>query len=134
MPSQQTPLSEKIRQGVFDRLFGENRRVVQNNFRGEVVEQIVAEALGETWCHCSEGWWAWGFERTFGEKIRIQAKQTAALQSWDLDVNYEKAVRKTPPYFRVAKTGPYYPVDGTSPIRLKWCASPDRHSEIYLFA
>ena len=36
-------------------LFGRERRVVQNNFRGEVVEEIVAKALGEAWCHCSEG-------------------------------------------------------------------------------
>jgi len=132
MSVQAVSLAEKIKQDVCRRLFG--KPVVQNNFRGEVVEQIVARALDESWRHCSEGWWAWDFERKYGEKIRIQVKQTAALQSWDLDPEYEKIERKTGAYFRVAKTGSYYPVEGTSPIKLRWEAAPARHSEIYLFA
>jgi hypothetical protein len=78
------PSSDEIRRELQKRLFGQ--KIVQNNFRGEVVEEIVAAALCRNevrcWTHCSADWSSWDFER--GD-IRLQVRQSARCQSWDRD-------------------------------------------------
>lgn len=114
------PSSTDIREAVFERLF--TGRVVQNNFRGEVVETIVAAALGDSWQHCSDGWAGWDFQRKelSGRVLRLQVKQSAALQTWTQS-------KKSTPTFRIAEVSGYYREDGL------WEKNKGRHAEIYIF-
>lgn len=110
------PTSDKIAQLVSERIFG--GRIVQNNFRGEVVETIVELALGNGWAHCAADWAGWDFESSDG--IRIQVRQSAAKQTWVSP----KAMR---PSFSIKPSKGYY----TGSV---WHAEPGRHAEIFVFA
>jgi len=57
--------------------------VLNNTHRGDVVEAMVLEALGPDWNFVGLGWHPWDLQRGSGdERVRIQVKQTAALQVW----------------------------------------------------
>ncbi len=56
------------------------RPLIQNNARGELVEEMVAMALEPEWQLCGGDWGSHDLERTDG--LRIQVKQSAARQSW----------------------------------------------------
>ena len=103
-----------------DRLFGSP--ILQNNLRGEVVEEIVAWALEPEWRHCSGDWGPCDFRHP-GSGLRIQVKQSAARQSWDAG----EVSRKNPPFSIAEKTGRYED-DGT------WIAEASRNAEIFIFA
>lgn len=114
------PSCDDIRKAVADRLFG--AKLVQSNFRGEVVESIIAKALGPCWVHCSDGWGGWDFQKTMesGALVRLQVKQSAARQSW-------KTKRKPTPSFRISEVSGYYEEDG------EWKSDRGRHAEIFVF-
>ncbi len=113
------PSCDDIRKAVAERLFG--AKLVQSNFRGEVVESIIAKALGPCWIHCSDGWGGWDFEKTVGSAlVRLQVKQSAARQSW-------KTKRTPAPSFSIAKVSGYYEEDG------EWKSDRGRHAEIFVF-
>ena len=58
-------------------------RILNNSHRGDLVEMMVAMALGPDWQFVGLGWHPWDFQRGWGEdRIRIQVKQSAALQLW----------------------------------------------------
>ena len=83
-----------IRKKLCERLFCKN--IVQNNFRGELAEQIIAEALhmdieAGRWTHCSGDWAAWDFERN---GIRVQVRQSSKAQSWDAESRISASDRK----------------------------------------
>lgn len=68
-----------VKATLLERLFGE--KVVQNNLRSEVFEQIVALLLDHRgWKHFAGDWNSWDFEHSDG--TRLEAKQSAAAQSW----------------------------------------------------
>ncbi len=114
------PSCDDIHKAVAERLFG--AKLVQSNFRGEVVESIIAKALGPCWIHCSDGWGGWDFEKTVGSAlVRLQVKQSAARQSW-------KTKRKSTPSFRIAEVSGYYEEDD------EWKSDRGRHAEIFVFA
>lgn len=101
------------------RLFGSP--ILQNNIRGEVVEETVAMALEPEWEHCAGDWGPCDLRHpTTG--IRIQVKQSAARQTWDAST-----VSRTNPRFSIAeKTGRYE--DGGA-----WIEGASRNAEIFIF-
>ena len=78
-------------------------RILNNAHRGDAMEMMVLAALGSDWKHVGLGWHPWDLQRGFGvERVRIQVKQTAALQLWGntirrtLQFDWKKAA---PSYF-----------------------------------
>jgi len=77
--------------------------VLNNSHRGDVVEMMVLAALGSEWKFVGLGWHPWDLQRGGGtDRIRIQIKQSAALQLWGptvkpvLSLNWSD---KPPAYF-----------------------------------
>ncbi len=63
-------------------------RILNNAHRGEVVEMMTLAALGPEWEHVGLGWHPWDLQRGHGsERIRLQVKQTAAVQLWGRTVS-----------------------------------------------
>ncbi len=86
-------LSPKIlRTSISSRIFGGD--IIQNNYRSEVVEEIISIALPKGWCHCAYDWASWDFEHQDG--FHLEVKQSAAKQTW-------QAARKSSPRFDIAK-------------------------------
>lgn len=63
------------------RCFGQP--IIRNDLRGELVEEIVAMALEPDWVLCGGDWAAFDLKQADG-LLRMQVKQSAALQSWTL--------------------------------------------------
>ena len=79
-------------------------------------------AFEAEWEHCSGDWGPCDFRhRTSG--LRIQVKQSAALQSW----NAGETARINPRFSIEEKTGRYE--DGTT-----WIAERSRNAELFIFA
>lgn len=110
------PTKDEVRQLVSDRLFG--KPIVQNNFRGELVETIVELALGGAWKHCAADWAGWDFQSAQG--LRLQVRQSAAKQTW----KSSKALR---PSFSIKSANGYW----EGPV---WHAKPGRQADLYVFA
>jgi hypothetical protein len=72
------PTINEIRAKACAAAFG--NAVVENSFRGFVVEIIVDAALAPGWLLCSGDWRGWDFEHTIG--ARLEVKQSAARQTW----------------------------------------------------
>ncbi len=110
------PTTDELAQLVGERLFG--KPTVQNNFRGELVETIVALALGDEWLHCAADWAGWDFQSAQG--LRLQVRQSAAKQTWIST----KAMR---PSYSIKAAAGYW----EGPL---WHARPGRQTDIYVFA
>jgi hypothetical protein len=54
--------------------------LIENSYRGLIVEIMIGEALGADWRHCSGDWRGWDFEHVEG--CRLEVKQSAARQTW----------------------------------------------------
>jgi hypothetical protein len=105
MPSQFDP--EQLKARLIKRMLGQ---VVENRWRGDLVEEFIKICLqGKGWKHCSENWNSWDFERT-GDRLKLQVKQAAQLQTWDLDEHKNVVIeRKTRDVrFSVAPAKGYY--------------------------
>ena len=59
-----------------------NRPVMNNVDRGLYVEHLIADALGPDWLPSGSDWAAWDCQHRHGDRIEI--KQSAARQSWDV--------------------------------------------------
>lgn len=71
----------QIVQRVAEQIYGS--RILNNAHRGDVVEMMVLAALGDDWKHVGLGWHPWDLQRGHGQdRVRIQVKQTAAMQLW----------------------------------------------------
>ncbi|MEO6199470.1 MAG: hypothetical protein ABIO68_06005 [Sphingomicrobium sp.] len=101
------------------RCFG--KPIIRNALRGELVEEIVAMALEPEWMLCAGDWAAFDLKQANGP-LRIQVKQSAALQSWS------KADARPPkPCFSISqKTGRWEDGD-------RWVEEVSRNAEIYIF-
>lgn len=84
--------------------------ILDNTIRGYFCEFMVAEALGKTCISVGAGWNAWDLQlgpsnQSFPKRIRIQVKNTAALQLWSKDdgrlsdCSWNLTYRKLPAYF-----------------------------------
>lgn len=111
-------MSSRIIDRASNAIFG--KPLIANNFRGLLVEAIVAEALGQQWKWVSADWAAWDFERADG--TRLEVKQSAALQSW----HRPDSPIASPRFDCAARTGSW---DGP-----KWFPDRRRFADIYIFA
>ena len=100
--------------------------VMNNVYRADYVECLVAFTLGTDWCLTwMRGWdWAaWDCQHTSG--ARIEVKQGAARQSWDR----ETTARRRIPRFDIASRTGYWTQDGS-----RWVNFPGRPADLYVFA
>lgn len=102
-----------------NRLFG--RPLVQNSFRGELVEEMVAMALEPEWQLCGGDWASCDLIRP-ADGLRIQVKQSAARQSWHQD----GAPHPRPTFSIAHKTGRW---EGA-----RWVEERSRNAELFIFA
>lgn len=104
---------------LIDRLYG--RPLIRNVLRGELVEQIILDALGRDW-QPADDYASWDVEhRPSG--TRIQIKQSAARQSW----SDAASVACVPRYSIGAR-------HGYSTVTNRWSEARQRHAQIYIFA
>ncbi len=101
------------------RCFGQP--IIRNDLRGELVEEIVAMALEPDWVLSGGDWAAFDLKQANGP-LRMQVKQSAALQSW------RKAdVRPPRPCFSIKeKTGRWEDGD-------RWVDERSRNADIFVF-
>ena len=79
--SRTTPSRDHILQSISDNMY--SGRVLNNSHRGDVVEMMVLSALQPEWNFVGLGWHPWDLQRGTGDnRLRIQVKQSAALQLW----------------------------------------------------
>ncbi|WP_420606850.1 hypothetical protein [Novosphingopyxis sp.] len=104
---------------LLNRLYGQ--RLVRNVLRGELVEQMILDALGEDWIAGSD-YGEWDVEHP-PSGTRIQVKQSTALQSWS-----EEGCLASVPRYIIKATRAY-----SYKTRL-YEADPRRHANIYIFA
>ncbi|QDH35874.1 hypothetical protein [Porphyrobacter sp. YT40] len=96
------------------------RPLVNNAFRGLLVEAMLAQVLEPDWRWCSQDWASHDFENAAG--VRLEVKQSAALQSWS-----NGAARASSGRFDIA------------PRKLRWEGDvrtriDGRHAAIYVLA
>ena len=121
-------LHEPLSQYLLDRFYG--RPLIANLYRGDYVEGLILFALGEGWKQTPE-WSSWDLEREDG--VRVEVKQSAALQSW----HRSTGIKKPAPYFDIAPRAGYY-TDSTDAA--VWVGldpeEPDfiRAADLYIFA
>ena len=73
------PDRRRVLSNLFDRLYGGS--IIRNDLRGELVEEIVGQALAPEWQPCGSDWGACDL-RHEGLGLKIQVKQSAARQTW----------------------------------------------------
>lgn len=102
------PTTSIIRRRLVDQFLGS--RIMDNALRGYWCEAMVAEALGSGCTIVSAGWHAWDIEigpsnEVFPKRIRVQVKNSARLQTWNLingkvsDPVFHLTYRPRPSYF-----------------------------------
>ena len=93
--------------------------LVNNAFRGILVEAMLSQVLEPTWLWCSADWASHDFENADG--IKLEVKQSTALQSW-----HEPGLRPNSGNFDIrARTGRY---EGA-----RWIQEAGRAAHIYVF-
>src|SRR5262245_29146837 len=100
------PTADIIEAALVKRLFRSETKLIQNNARG--AEELVGQVLGSPWRIVSGGWHPWDLEcgpvnRPAPERIRIQVRNSAALQMWAQpkagQASFTIEQRKKPYYF-----------------------------------
>ena len=72
---------DRVLSMVANRIYGGT--VLNNSHRGDVVEMMVLAALGSDWKFVGLGWHPWDLQRGSGaDRVRIQVRQSAAMQIW----------------------------------------------------
>lgn len=112
------PSTSNLSRRLFDRLYGKPR--VRNVLRGELVEQMLLDALGAEWREGSD-YESWDLTH-IPTGTRLQVKQSAALQSWEAPNG--RSSRAT--FSIKARVG--YCED-----RQRWSAPRERRCELYVF-
>lgn len=101
------------------RLF--DRPVIQNQYRSDFVEEMIAPLLAVNgWRHSGENWAGWDFERSDG--LKLEVKQSSAQQTWK-NANAKQSVRR----FDIAPRKGYF-------VGAEWRASAGRLAQVYVFA
>ena len=104
-----------------------NRPVMNNVDRGLYVEHLIADALGPDWLPSGWDWAAWDCQHPQGDRIEI--KQSAARQSWDVD----PVLPRVPPRFDIAPRKVYWKLVEGIWVNVK-LTPPRRLADIYVFA
>tara|TARA_B100000686_G_scaffold341999_1_gene420340 strand:+ start:299 stop:868 length:570 start_codon:yes stop_codon:yes gene_type:complete len=108
------PTRQEIVKRLADKFYGQG--IINNAHRGDVVEMMVLAALGNDWNHVGLGWHPWDLQRGHDQgRVRIQVKQTAAVQLWGdtvqrvLNFGWKP---KLPSYFRRDNPGEHIEDEG----------------------
>ena len=115
-------LHDQVVDHLMKRFYG--RRLINNVYRGDYVEGLILSALGKQWKPIGE-WGGWDLERDDG--IRLEVKQSAALQSWHTAAS---AGKPSPSSFDIAPRGGYSTDAGV----WREVDPPVRSADIYIFA
>ena len=87
-----------------------HRSVMNNVYRADYVECLVASTLGPKWWLTWERGWDWApWDCQHASGTRLEVKQTAARQSWDR----ETLPRRRAPRFDIAPRTGYSTQDGS---------------------
>ena len=100
--------------------------IMNNVYRGDYVECMIASALWADWrLPWADGWdWAaWDCEHTTS-RARLEVKQAAARQTWDKGTTPQRRN----PAFDIAPRSGYWTREG------EWIDSPGRQADVYVFA
>lgn len=104
-----------------DSAFG--KPLINNVLRGHVAEAIIALALEPDWDWCSGDYASWDFQHR-RTNLRLEVKQSAARQSWELGAGS----KKSSPRFDIAPRTGRWEVDGV------FVSEPGRAADLYVFA
>ena len=121
----ENPLHDQVVQSLNERFY--SQPLIDNVYRGDYVETLIFFALGKGW-KVIGGWGGWDLEREDG--IRLEVKQSAALQSWHAAAS---AGKTSPARFDIAPRGGYY-TDSTDAGVWREVDTPVRSADIYIFA
>lgn len=116
MPEMDIDLQNRL----LERLLGS--RLINNAFRGTLVEAILAGALAPDWQWCADGWGSYDFELTPG--LGLEVKQSAALQDW-----YREGDKPNPGRFDIRPRKQRW-----DDVQQTWIEKPGRAASIYVFA
>ena len=108
---------KSLKGSLVERMFG---RVVENRWRGDLVEEIVVKALAPIgWTHCSADWSSWDLQHD-ESRLKMQVKQTARQQTWGVTTDNRYGIAPATGFYE----------------RNVWkkLPCPQRLSEVYLFA
>lgn len=101
----EAPQNLELHRSIRDMLMHRfDQHVLNNVYRADYIECLVALTLGpDWWITWARGWdWApWDCEHSSG--ARLEVKQAAAGQSWDRDA----CARRRAPSFDIARRGGY---------------------------
>ena len=98
-------------------------RLMSNVNRGVYIECLIADRLGATlsWTAHQDAWASFDMEL---DGVRIEVKQSAAMQPWHID----RLERTGSPRFGIAPTTGYWTPRGD------WIQCHGRHADIHIFA
>jgi hypothetical protein len=105
-----------------------DRRIMSNDARGRYVEMAIAAHLGDPYALVGGEWSGWDIEKR-GHCLRIQVKQSAALQPWTGRITAKGNLKPGTGTFDVAPATGFFDEFGLRKIKI-----PGRHAEIHLFA
>lgn len=105
-----------------------DRRIMSNDARGRFIEIAIAAHLGEPYALVGGEWSGWDIEKR-SRCLRIQVKQSAALQPWTGRITAKGSVKPGAGIFDVAKATGFFDEYG-----LRKAKVPGRHAEIHIFA
>lgn len=97
--------------------------LINNVLRGHLAEAIIALALEPEWEWCSGDYSSWDFQSR-SKGTRLEVKQSAAKQSWELHPDSKPSA----PRFDIAERSGRWETDGS------FVAEPGRAAQIYIFA
>lgn len=117
------PIARKIFTHLIDTLF--DVPIMGNLYRPHYVERLVAIGLGEGFKLVSADWAGWDIEHKSG--MRIEVKQSAALQTWTNEPSGPK--KPAAGSFDIAPRNGYWTNRGS-----RWVPAPGRLADIYIFA
>ena len=115
-----------LRERTLETLYRRFRRQIMNNvYRAEYIECLVAELLDRQWTlpwMNGYDWAPWDLEHDSGAKLEV--KQSAARQPWHVGETSERSA----PRFDIAPRTGYWTREGP------WIEQPGRSADIYVFA
>ena len=99
--------------------------IMNNVHRGEYIQTLVQEVLGNGWRAPAGFWLPWDIEHADGAKVEV--KQSAACQSWDDGTQRSSEAARKKARFGIAPSRSWSVQDG-------WNNRRARHADIYVFA
>ena len=100
--------------------------IMNNTHRGEYVQLLVLDTLGEGWRAHGDPWLSWDIEHADGTKVEV--KQSAACQGWHDGTQRSLAAARKKARFGIAKGSRAWTQEAG------WIEPPDRLADIYVFA